>query len=36
MHEEEDDIFPRFRDRLSEDQNAKLTTRMNKEGFKFA
>ena len=36
MREEEDDIFPRFRDRLSEDQNAKLTTMMNKEGFKFA
>jgi hemerythrin superfamily protein len=36
MREEEDDIFPRFRDQLSDDQNSKLTTRMNKEGFKFA
>jgi hemerythrin superfamily protein len=36
MREEEDDIFPRFREQLSDDQNAKLTTRMNKEGFKFA
>jgi hemerythrin superfamily protein len=36
MREEEDDIFPRFREQLSDDQNAKLTTMMNKEGFKFA
>ena len=36
MREEENEIFPRFRDRLSEDENAKLTTAMNKEGFKFA
>lgn len=36
MREEEDDIFPRFRDRMSEDQNAKITSMMNKEGFKFA
>jgi hemerythrin superfamily protein len=36
MHEEEDDIFPRFRDQLSDEQNSKLTTMMNKEGFKFA
>ena len=36
MREEEDDIFPRLRARLSEDENAKLTTAMNKEGFKFA
>lgn len=36
MREEENDIFPRLRSQLSEDQNAKLTTMMNKEGFKFA
>ena len=36
MREEENDIFPRFRSKLSQDQNAKLTTMMNKEGFKFA
>ena len=36
MREEEDDIFPRFRDRLSDEQNAKITSMMNKEGFKFA
>lgn len=36
MREEENDIFPRFRAKLSDDQNSKLTTMMNKEGFKFA
>jgi hemerythrin-like domain-containing protein len=36
MNEEEKDIFPTFRARLSDDQNAKITTLMNKEGFKFA
>ena len=36
MREEENDIFPRFRDMLSEEQNARITTMMNKEGFKFA
>ncbi len=36
MREEENDIFPRLRSRLSEEQNAKLTSAMNKEGFKFA
>ena len=36
MREEEDEIFPRLRDRLSDEQNAKLATMMNKEGFKFA
>ena len=36
MREEENDIFPRLRDQLSEEQNAKLTSMMNKEGFKFA
>jgi hemerythrin superfamily protein len=36
MEEEENDIFPRFRNQLSEEQNAKITSMMNKEGFKFA
>ena len=36
MEEEEHDIFPRFRSRLSDEQNAKITSMMNKEGFKFA
>jgi hemerythrin-like domain-containing protein len=36
MREEENDIFPRFRDMLSEEQNSRITAMMNKEGFKFA
>ena len=36
MREEEDEIFPALRGRLSADQNAKLTAMMNKEGFKHA
>ena len=36
MREEEDEIFPRLRERLSEEQNAQITTMMNKEGFKYA
>ncbi|HEV2747814.1 MAG TPA: hemerythrin domain-containing protein [Allosphingosinicella sp.] len=36
MREEENEIFPTLRDRLSAEQNAQLTTMMNKEGFKFA
>ncbi len=36
MREEENEIFPRLRSRLSDEQNAKLTSAMNKEGFKFA
>lgn len=36
MREEEDDVFPTFRARMSDDQNAKITAMMNKEGFKFA
>jgi hemerythrin superfamily protein len=36
MREEENDIFPRFRDMMSEEQNARITAMMNKEGFKFA
>ncbi|MEA3032188.1 MAG: hypothetical protein QOH86_204 [Sphingomonadales bacterium] len=33
---EEDEVFPTFRQALSEEQNAKLTGLMNKEGFKMA
>jgi hemerythrin superfamily protein len=36
MREEEDEIFPRFREMLSEEQNSRITAMMNKEGFKFA
>jgi hemerythrin-like domain-containing protein len=36
MREEENEIFPTFRERMSDAQNAKITTLMNKEGFKFA
>ena len=36
MREEEDDIFPSFRDSLPEEENAKLTRMMNWEGFKVA
>ena len=36
MREEEDEIFPRFRELLSDEQNAKITAMMHKEGFKFA
>ena len=36
MREEENDIFPRFRQMLSEEQNSRITAMMNKEGFKFA
>jgi hemerythrin superfamily protein len=36
MREEEEEIFPRLRAKLSEEQNSKLTSAMNKEGFKFA
>jgi hemerythrin-like domain-containing protein len=36
MAMEENEVFPSFRDRLSDDQNAKITAAMNKEGFKFA
>jgi hemerythrin superfamily protein len=36
MEEEENDIFPRFRSRMSDEQNAKISSMMNKEGFKFA
>ena len=33
---EENEVFPAFRQALSEEQNARLTTMMNKEGFKLA
>ena len=36
MREEENEIFPRFREMLSDEQNARITSMMNKEGFKFA
>lgn len=36
MREEEDEIFPAFRDALTADENAKLTKMMHWEGFKVA
>ena len=36
VREEEDRIFPGLRLRLSEDQNAKVTAAMNREGYKLA
>ena len=33
---EEDEVFPAFKQILSEEQNARLTSAMNKEGFKMA
>jgi hemerythrin superfamily protein len=36
IREEEEKIFPPFRAQMSEEQNSKLTTMMNKEGFKHA
>jgi len=36
MREEEDEIFPRFHEAMSEAENAKLTAMMNWEGFKVA
>lgn len=36
MREEEDDLFPRMRGMLSEEQNKHLTVQMNKEGLKLA
>lgn len=36
VREEEDRIFPGLRLRLSEDQNAKVTVAMNREGYKLA
>ena len=36
IREEEDEIFPSFRNGMSKEQNAKLTTLLNKEGFSYA
>jgi len=36
IREEEDDIFPTLKQRLSAEENSHLTTAMNKEGFKLA
>ncbi len=36
MREEEDEIFPKFRELLSPEQNTRITAMMHKEGFKFA
>ena len=36
MRMEEDEVFPSFREALSPEQNARLTSMMNKEGFKVA
>lgn len=36
MREEENEIFPKLRARLSEEANKKLAARMNKEGFMYA
>jgi hemerythrin superfamily protein len=36
MRMEEDEVFPKFRNTLSEEQNAKLSAMMNKEGMKLA
>jgi hemerythrin superfamily protein len=36
MRMEENEVFPRLREQMSEEQNAKLTALMNKEGFKLA
>jgi cyclopropane fatty-acyl-phospholipid synthase-like methyltransferase len=33
---EEEEVFPKFRNTLSEEQNAKLSAMMNKEGLKMA
>jgi hemerythrin superfamily protein len=36
MRMEEEEVFPKFRETLSEDQNAKLSAMMHKEGMKMA
>jgi hemerythrin superfamily protein len=36
MTEEENEIFPKFRELLSPEQNARITAMMHKEGYKFA
>lgn len=36
VREEENEIYPAFRSRMSEEQNSRLSAAMNKEGFKLA
>jgi hemerythrin superfamily protein len=36
MKEEEQEIFPKFREQLSAEQNSRITAMMHKEGYKFA
>jgi iron-sulfur cluster repair protein YtfE (RIC family) len=36
MREEEDDLFPKLREQLSDEQNKHITVAMNKEGLKLA
>jgi len=36
MRMEEEEVFPSFREAMSPEQNARLTSMMNKEGFKAA
>jgi hemerythrin-like domain-containing protein len=36
VREEEEEIFPALRDKLSDEQNDMLTRRMNREGYKVA
>jgi hypothetical protein len=36
MRMEEEEVFPRFRNQLSEEQNARLSAMMTKEGMKLA
>jgi hypothetical protein len=36
MRQEEDEVFPAFRDALPAEENARLTKMMNWEGFKVA
>ena len=36
VREEEDEVFPRLRDKLDKETNSKVTQRMNREGFKVA
>jgi hemerythrin-like domain-containing protein len=36
VREEEDDLFPKLREQLSDEQNKHITVAMNKEGLKLA
>ena len=36
MREEEDELFPKMKAQLSDEQNKHLTVQMNKEGLKLA